>query len=129
MVCSVVDMKITKIEKETKGRHPSLAPVEALVLETAGDEMPDMRIGVNREYINAKAIFSEKNPAKKKDRKKVTQSGPVVSGPLYSNRPDGREWTSVDDQLLKKLLKANTPVQMIGLKLGLKLGRSLGSVR
>jgi hypothetical protein len=57
--------------------------------------------------------------------KKVTQFRPGVSGPRYSTRHDGREWTSADDQLLKKLVKANTPIQMIGLK----LGRSLGSVR
>jgi hypothetical protein len=61
-------------------------------------------------------------------KKKLTQSGSVMSGPPCSTRPDGREWTGVDDQLLKKLLKANTPIQMIGLKLGLKLGRSLGPV-
>jgi hypothetical protein len=66
-------MKTTKIKNETKGRHPSLAPVEALVLETAGGEMPDEKTGVNREYINAKAIFSAKNLAKKKDRKKVSR--------------------------------------------------------
>jgi hypothetical protein len=57
--------------------------------------------------------------------KKATKSQAVIRGPHYSTRHDGREWTGADDQLLKKLLKANTPVQMIGLK----LGRSLGSVR
>jgi hypothetical protein len=57
--------------------------------------------------------------------KRMDKSGTVVSGPHYSTRHDGREWTSADDQLLKKLLKANTPIQTIGMK----LGRSLGSVR
>jgi hypothetical protein len=73
MACSLVGMKTTKNKNETKVRHPPLAPVEALVMETAGGEMPDVKIGVNREYTNAEAIFSKKNPGKKKNRKNGSQ--------------------------------------------------------
>jgi hypothetical protein len=47
-------MKTVKIENEPKRRQPPHGPLEALVLETSGGEMPDVKIGVNREYINAK---------------------------------------------------------------------------
>jgi hypothetical protein len=53
---------------EKKDRHSPLAQDEALVLDTPGAEMPEVKVGVNREYSNAQAVFSEKNPAKKKNR-------------------------------------------------------------
>jgi hypothetical protein len=73
-------MKIPKTKNESKLRHPPLAPVEELVLETSGGEMPEVKVGVNREFSNAHAIFSEKNPAKKKNRKNVGKSNENQKG-------------------------------------------------
>jgi hypothetical protein len=59
-------MKTSKQKNESKSSKNHSLTEETLVMHTEGGEMPAVKKSHNREYLNAKDTFSEKNKKTKK---------------------------------------------------------------